>query len=112
MQLVVKGKIDEAYKKYVDMTGKHHNVYFPKGFPVLQVAMKESHAELPNKKLIIKNILGDGDLVAVHSRLVRSKDELDISVVHLFRFKKGKIVEMWDTGQAIPSNCPNKDGAF
>ena len=25
LNMVVEGKIDEAYRKYVDMEGKHHN---------------------------------------------------------------------------------------
>jgi predicted SnoaL-like aldol condensation-catalyzing enzyme len=111
LELVVAGNIDEAYEKHVDMSGKHHNVYFAKGFDVLRDAMKESHIKFPQKKFIVKQMLEEGDLVAVHSHLVLEPGR-EMSVVHIFRFKNDKIVEMWDCGQALPADMPNEDGAF
>ncbi len=70
LELIVAGKIDEAYRKYVDLRGKHHNPFFPAGFPALKKEMIENHAQFPNKQLTVKNVLGDGDLVAVHSHIV------------------------------------------
>jgi predicted SnoaL-like aldol condensation-catalyzing enzyme len=112
LQLVVMGSIDEAYEKYVDMQGKHHNPFFPVGFPELRKAMIENHVQFPNKQLTVKNVLGDGDLVAVHSHILLRPGETGISAVHLFRFQDNRIVEMWDCGQPIPADSPNKDGAF
>jgi predicted SnoaL-like aldol condensation-catalyzing enzyme len=112
LQLVVANHIDEAYDRYVDMKGKHHNVYFAAGFPALKQAMIDDHAKHPPKQLTVKHVLGDGDLVAVHSRLQRDKTETSIAVVHLFRFEGRKIAEMWDLGMEVPGNSPNKDGAF
>ncbi|MBS3138649.1 nuclear transport factor 2 family protein [Candidatus Woesearchaeota archaeon] len=106
LKLCVAGKVDEAYQKYVDMTGKHHNPFFPKGFQALKEAMKQN----PAKQLTVKHVLEDGDVVAVHSHVV--VPERDVAVVHLFRFKNGKIIEMWDCGHEIPKDSPNKDGAF
>ncbi len=65
LDLVVAGKIDEAFRKYVD-----------------------------------------------HSHIVLRPGETGISAVHLFRFEGNKIVEMWDCGQPLPADSPNKDGAF
>lgn len=112
LKLVVAGKIDEAYEKFVDINGRHHNTFFHAGFPALREAMKENHAKFPNKQLEVKNVLSDGELVAVHSHLDLKPDEAGLIVVHLFRFKNGKIAEMWDCGQAIQNDSPNKDGAF
>ena len=58
----------------------------------------------------IKQALEDGDRVAVHSVLILDPAKPHLSVVHLFRFEHGKIVEMWDCGQEIPVNLPNTDG--
>ncbi len=110
LELVVAGNIDEAYKKYVDMDGKHHNAFFPAGFPALQDAMKDDQTQSPQKQITIVNVLSDGDRVAVHSHLRRGSD--DMAVVHLFRFKDGRIVELWDCGQVLPQEIPNRDGAF
>ncbi len=112
LQLVVAGRIDEAYVKYVDMRGKHHNPFFAAGFPSLKQAMLENQNQLPNKQITIKDVLGDADRVAVHSHIVPKPGDPGFSTVHLFRFSGGKIVEMWDVGQAVPADSPNKDGAF
>ncbi len=109
---VVAGKIEEAYRKHVDMKGTHHNPFFPAGFDALKKAMMENHTQFPHKQLIVNNVLGDGDLVAVHSHLVMKAGEPGMSVVHLFRFSGDKIVEAWDCGQALPADSPNADGAF
>jgi predicted SnoaL-like aldol condensation-catalyzing enzyme len=94
------------------MSGKHHNAFFPSGFDNLKKAMVENHLQLPNKEFTPINIIAEGDLVAMHSRLVLKKGDQRMAVVHIFRFKDDKIVEMWDCGQAIPADSPNKDGAF
>jgi predicted SnoaL-like aldol condensation-catalyzing enzyme len=112
LQLVAAGRIDEAYQKHVDLQGKHHNPFYPAGFPALKQAMLENHVQFPSKQLTVKNVLGDGDLVAVHSHIVLRPDEPGVAAVHLFRFQSDKIVEMWDCGQPVPADSPNKDGAF
>jgi predicted SnoaL-like aldol condensation-catalyzing enzyme len=61
---------------------------------------------------MVKNVLGDGDLVAIHSHLIFTAGEPGMATVHIFRFEEGKIVEMWDIGQAIPVESPNRMGAF
>ena len=110
LKLVISGQIDEAYEKYVDIRGKHHNVNFPDSFSSLKDAMKENHKVFPNKLFEVKHCVGDGNMVATHSRLLLGNKQM--TVVHIFRFENGKIIEMWDVGQEIPANIPNKDGAF
>jgi predicted SnoaL-like aldol condensation-catalyzing enzyme len=112
LKLVVAGCIDEAYEKHVDLLDKHHNAYFPVGFPALKIAMIENHSKFPSKQLTVKHVLGDGDLVAVHSHIVQRPGETGLAAVHLFRFEQDKIVEMWDCGQPVPPDLPNGDGMF
>ncbi len=112
LESVVAGKIDEAYSEYVNMNGKHHNQYFQAGFPALKAAMIENEAQFPNKKYEIKNVFEDGNLVAVHGRIILKSGENEMAVVHLFRFNENKIVEMWDCGQPLLAESPNEDGAF
>ncbi len=112
MQLVVRGQIDEAFQKHVDLSGKHHNTMVSAGFPALKKAMVENHAQFPNKQLEVKNVLEENDLVAVHSSLLIQHGQPRVVVVHLFRFRGDKIVEMWDVGQTVPVDSPNKDGPF
>lgn len=110
LRMVVAGHIDDAYAKYVDMAGKHHNLYFPAGFPSLCDAMKQDHAQHPNKIIIIHSLLEDGNLVAAHSHLRMHTADPGITVVHLFRFTADKISEMWDVAALIPAETPNTDG--
>lgn len=112
LNLVVAGNIDEAYDNYVNMHGRHHNVYYASDFSSLKQGMIENHAQFPSKRLMVKNVLGDGNLVAVHSNIIMKEGEPGISVVHLFRFENGKIVEMWDVAQTVPANSPNLIGPF
>lgn len=112
LQLVVAGRIDEAYQRHIDMEGKHHNPFFPAGFPALKKGMIENHAQFPGKQLAVKNVLGDGDLVAVHSHIVMRPGDSGVAAVHLFRFQGDRIVEMWDCGQPVPAESSNEDGMF
>tara|TARA_R110000796_G_scaffold88850_3_gene191833 strand:+ start:43799 stop:43912 length:114 start_codon:yes stop_codon:yes gene_type:complete len=37
---------------------------------------------------------------------------MEIAVVHIFRFKKERIIELWDLGQVISKDSPNENGLF
>ncbi|HEY4336797.1 MAG TPA: ester cyclase [Puia sp.] len=112
LELVIAGQIDHAYEKYVDMSGKHHNTFTPPGFLALREGMKDAHVKFPNKEFSIQHVVGEDELVAVHSHLILEKNKTDLAVLHLFRFKAEKIAELWDLSQALSADSPNKDGAF
>ncbi len=112
LKLVTSGRIDDAYRKYVDMSGKHHNCYFPAGLATLRQAMIDNHRQFPVKRFDIKNVLEDGNMVAVHSHLRMKEEERGMITVHLFRFQGDRIAEFWDCGQQIPADMPNTDGVF
>lgn len=113
LKSVVAGKIDEACEKFVDMKGKHHNLFFPAGFPALRQAMKDNQEQFPGKSFTVKNALQDGSFVVTHSHLImNAEDKTGKIAVHFFRFENGKIIEMWDVGMSIPENSPNQDGPF
>jgi predicted SnoaL-like aldol condensation-catalyzing enzyme len=112
LELVIAGKIDNAFKKYVSSNGKHHNAYFREGFPVLREAMKENYLQFPNKQFSIKHVISEGDLIVIHSHIVLRQGEAGIAAIHLFRFQGNQIVEMWDIGEPIPADSPNQDGMF
>ena len=112
LELVGAGKIEDAYQIYVEPNGKHHNPFFPAGFPALREAMKANRAKFPDMRLTIKIVVGDDPLVAVHSHVVLRPGEPGLAAIHLFRFEGDKIVEMWDIGQPVPVDSPNQDGMF
>jgi predicted SnoaL-like aldol condensation-catalyzing enzyme len=112
LQMIVSGNINEAYEKYVDMNGKHHNMYYAGDFATLMQGMKDNEVQFPSKAFHIKQIFTDGNRVAVHSHVILEKDTPGIAVVHMFLFENGKIVELWDVGQMLQSDSPNNNGAF
>jgi dihydrofolate reductase/predicted SnoaL-like aldol condensation-catalyzing enzyme len=112
LELVGSGRIDEAYRRYVAMEGKHHNPFIAAGFPALQAAMHASYKEFPDMRLTIQDVIAEGDMLAVHSHVVMRPHEPGYATVHWFRFQGGKIVEMWDIAQALLSESPNQDGMF
>ncbi|HLC74338.1 MAG TPA: nuclear transport factor 2 family protein [Candidatus Nanoarchaeia archaeon] len=112
LKTVVAQKIPEAYERYIGKNMKHHNAYFSGDAESLKKAMEENHAKFPHTTISIKHALEDGDIVAVHSHVKMKPDEMGVAVVHLFRFDKNKIVEMWDVGQPVPKESPNKNGMF
>jgi len=112
LNLVVAGRIEEAYRRFIDMQGRHHNPHVPEGLPALKESMIDNHSRFPGKQITIRNVVGEGDLVAAHSLIVLNPGGETLSAVHLFRFRAGRIVEMWDCVQPVPADLPNKDGAF
>ncbi len=112
LEMVTAGEIDDAYLKFTATGGKHHNPFFQAGFDALREAMKENHVQFPVKQLAVRHVIGDGDLVAVHSHIVLREGDPGMAVVHLFRFQGDKIAEFWDVGQPIPEDSPNMDGMF
>ncbi|MCG7345970.1 nuclear transport factor 2 family protein [Sporosarcina sp. ACRSL] len=112
LQLIVAGKIDEAYEKYVSTDLRHHNPYFPGDAESLKQAMKENDGRSPSKTLTVKLSIEEGDNVMVYSHIKQKPEDLGAAVVHIFRFSNGKIVEMWDVGQPVPEESPNENGMF
>lgn len=107
---------------FFDPDCRTHNPYMVGGMKELidaMIAVQKQGAEGILKgskadfKLIIKQVLADGDVVAVHTLLAGSNPkDGGLRQVHLFRFQRDKIVEYWDITQDIPMNAPNAAGAF
>lgn len=112
MTLVVDGDVRRAYERHVGSGFRHHNPYFPGDAESLRKGMEDDESSNPGKQLDVQVALEDGDYVAVHSRLRRAASDLDMAVVHLFRFEDARIVEAWDVGQAVPKDIVNKNGMF
>lgn len=101
---------------------KTHNPYVLGGMDALtdaMIAVQKEGAEgiaqgsTADFKLIVRNVLADGNLVAVHTQLTSSRpSDGGLRQVHLFRFSGDKIVEYWDITQQVPENAPNAAGAF
>jgi len=112
LKLAASGKVDEAYSKYVDKDFTHHNQYYRGTREALISGMKESSKKSTDKYFEVKTSLQEGDKVVTYSYMKTKPDEMEIAVFHMFKFKNGKIIEMWDVGQIISKESPNQNGMF
>lgn len=112
LQMVASGNVREAYDRYIGPDFRHHNAYFPGDPESLMLAMEENAKKNPHKVFEVKRVIGEGDMVAVHSLVKQKHDGIGVAVVHIFRFHNDLIVELWDVGQPIPENSPNENGVF
>lgn len=112
LSLCASGQARDAYARYVANDFRHHNAWFPGDRESLLRGMEQSAQAEPNKSFTVKQVIADGDRVAVFSHLRREQADVDMAVVHILRFQNGKIVELWDVGQVIPKDSPNGLGVF
>jgi predicted SnoaL-like aldol condensation-catalyzing enzyme len=112
LQLVVSGKIREAYESYIASDFRHHNTYFRGDRESLMLAMEENAVDSPHKKLEVKLAIQENDKVMVYTHLKQNPDDLGWAIVYIFRFQENQIVEMWDLGQSVPEDSPNENGIF
>lgn len=110
LQKVAFGHIDAAFNTYVSKDFIHHNQYFEGSRDALIQAMKEDHQSNPNTDFEVKYCYQDGDTVIAHSLV--TKERMQIAVIHIAKFDQDKIVELWDLGQVISDETPNKNGLF
>jgi len=113
LQMAGAGKVQEAYDRYVASSFIHHNQHFKGDRQSLLTAMQEASKAAPNKSVDVRRVFEDGDTVITHSLVTRQDPEApEIAVVHIFRFEGDRIVELWDVGQPISKDSPNKNGVF
>lgn len=73
--------------------------------------MEANAREFQNKSYETLRVLEDGDLVAVHGKVMLSP-ELVFAVIHIFRFANYKIIESWEASQEVINKSPNENGIF
>ncbi|MDO5653880.1 MAG: nuclear transport factor 2 family protein [Brachymonas sp.] len=112
LQMTAAGQVRAAYDRFVAEDFVHHNAWFKSDRASLLLAMEQSAEAEPNKAFAIKQVIAEGDRVAVYSHLQRMEAGKEYAVMHILRFDNGKIVEMWDMGQEIPPDSPNILGMF
>ena len=112
LRLAASGKAREAFERHVTPDFRHHNAWFPGDGPSLMKAMDENAKQNPDKELTIYRVVEDGDQVATFAHVRHHKGEAGAAVVHFFRFEGDRIAELWDVGQEVPADSPNKNGMF
>jgi predicted SnoaL-like aldol condensation-catalyzing enzyme len=112
LTMVCSGDVRSAYERHVAAGFRHHNAYFRGDRQSLLDAMEENARQNPGKAIEVKQAIEEGDTVAVFSHMKPNPSHKGFALVHLFRFEGDEIVELWDTGQAVPDESPNENGMF
>ncbi|UWX04183.1 nuclear transport factor 2 family protein [Pseudoxanthomonas sp. NC8] len=112
LRMCAGGEVRAAFARFVAADFVHHNAWFPGDRQSLLEAMEQSAAGEPNKSFEPRQVIDGGDRVVVLSHLRRADGDIEMAVVHIARFHDGKIVELWDMGQQIPKDSPNRLGMF
>ena len=100
-----------ALEKYLSPGYIQHNPGLPDGRDALANMAKGMFANAPKSKVDVRKVAADGDMVWLHVRGQFGPGPAS-SVVDIFRVKDGKIVEHWDTIQAIPDKSANAHPMF
>jgi predicted SnoaL-like aldol condensation-catalyzing enzyme len=95
------GKMEEAVDRYADSRDIKDSALG--GFGAEGVVERgtwaiREHFEVRHE---VRRIIAEGDLVAVHSLVTFSSQDLGTAVVDIFRVKDGKLVEHWDAWDVV-----------
>ena len=112
LQLAAAGRTDEAFRDYIARDFIHHNPHFTGNAEALKAGMADNARQFPTKRLEVLRVIGDGDLVAVHSRVHLTPDDRGYAIAHIFRFEGDLVRELWDIAMETPADMKNERGMF
>lgn len=104
--------IRQAFMTYVDPGYIQHNPIAQDGRDNAIAALEPFLNNAPDYSYEVKQVLADGDLVAVHGWSHNGPTDRGSAIVDIVRLKDGKIVEHWDVIQAIPEKSANAHPMF
>jgi predicted SnoaL-like aldol condensation-catalyzing enzyme len=97
---------------YLGPQYKQHNPTAGDGVAGLKGFIEFLKAKFPMQHGEIRQIIAEGDLVALHVHSTRGDGTPDRAIVDIFRVANGKVVEHWDVIQDIPEKSANNNGMF
>ena len=98
---------EEAVRRYLGPSYRQHNPQAGDGpEPFIQVVRGFAQA-FPHLRVDITPQVAEGDLVVVHSYLVRPPGDRGLAVMDIVRLEDGKIVEHWDVLHEVPEQAAN-----
>lgn len=103
---------EEAAAKYLGPHYKQHNPGAADGDAAFIAFVRDFLKTYPALTFEFKRFIAEGDLVAVHSHLVRNAGDRGVAVMDIFRIENDLIVEHWDVLQEIPAAAANTNTMF
>ena len=105
-------KPEEAVAKYLGPYYRQHNPGAADGADAFIAFVHGFTGAYPMLHFDFRRFVAEGDLVMVHSHLVRQPGERGMAVVDIFRIENNRIVEHWDVLQEIPESSANTNTMF
>jgi predicted SnoaL-like aldol condensation-catalyzing enzyme len=103
---------EDAVRKYLGPYYRQHNPGAGDGAEAFIAFVKGFTSAFPRLHFDFKRLIAEGDLVVVHSHLVRQPGDRGMAVMDIFRIENDKIVEHWDVLQEIPATPANTNTMF
>lgn len=102
-------KPEEAVAQYLGPYYRQHNPGAGDGAEAFIAFVRGFTTAFPALHFDFRRFVAEGDLVVVHSHLVRQPGDRGLAVMDIFRIENGRIVEHWDVLQEIPESAANKN---
>lgn len=102
----------KAVEMYVGDSYRQHNPAVGDGPDAFIAYFSEMASRYPQKQIAFVRVIAEGDLVALHTHQTWPGNEQFVTM-DFFRFDDdGKIVEHWDSIQAIPDESKNANSMY
>jgi predicted SnoaL-like aldol condensation-catalyzing enzyme len=105
-------KPEEAAEKYLGPYYRQHNPGAADGAEAFIAFVHGFTGAFPALHFDFRRFIAEGDLVLVHSHLVRQPQDRGMAVMDIFRIENNRIVEHWDVLQEIPELPANSNTMF
>jgi len=105
------GNPQAAINRYVGKEYIQHNPLVEDGKEGFIEYFQNMNKEYPDKSIEFVRVIGEGDLVSLHTHQTWPGDE-EYVTMDFFRFEDGKIVEHWDSIQQVPKEPKNNNGIW
>jgi len=103
---------EEAVAKYLGPYYRQHNPGAADGGMAFIAFVRGFTGAFPDCVFDFRRFIAEGDLVVVHSHLVRKPGDRGVAVMDIFRIENNRIVEHWDVLQEIPESSANSNTMF
>ncbi len=103
---------DPGAVEYLAPEYHQHNPTIPSGSAGLREMFGAFFSQTPTLIVERHRVIAEGNIVAIHAHYRLNAEDRGQSVVDIFRVLDGKIVEHWDTIQAVPETSANDNTMF